>query len=815
MLNLNSSTAPKFTLEKRAVFSEGRRGVRPPAEWHISQTNDDGAIMVSNQAVERKYRNPKRYGDRVNLAQFCGTQIGLKKSAIIQILGGHARDVFDRLVENGLIKIHCETKRNIGLYYCFDPGWSFRDIYNNWVDLELERPESYRDFSRHKMLRWACRIPADDPIPEIIFEAAVEKLAQLGTTEISEINGFLPIGDCVVERTTEVRRAINIYWRARASTDLPFVDDDVVLATFPELGSARDTSLMKHLRHERPSPPPEALSRAWVLGPLRKPLILLLYIAAAKGAQRDALFNFVRAFELVDRHFQVVAPLGTADNANVIEFVLGTFAFGDLQEKVAIGPREEAARSFMIGVMWLNRWVKYSQDNAFDQFICAKLRDRSHFLKQLKEVYGHIRPLGRAKRLKRAAKAAERFVQLQEIAYSRKESICDTAATARRAISQMGDAPYIKFSVYDRVMGPDGSLMSGAQRNDWIAWRRSNAGSVLPDIPANPTELNDGFNVARERCDSSNEAANVDLSSYIFEFVGCAPVVGVDSYDPWYITCAEHATWVAPALLDPEMQEARHKLVRDWHLPFYPSTPSGLLRFGLSDSALFRRMAAKQRTIFPLGQFEMAMRFAHLSLRAVVESFCRSGEFRQMEHRVSRWPTKPSGDDTLFYFTAFRKAGAGDGQPVKRDLFQVSEQTHDEAFELAEAVIAHCHGEIGNLPDIDPPNRLDWKCDRGPYIFSWAGKPLQLSVLLVFLRYLLANTGEQFGFHDFRHAAAKDAKMIGLPMILISDALKHSFSQITEYYASLTPQLIADRSNDDLARRRAEQSRRATYRNVA
>ena len=224
MLNLNSSTAPKFTLEKRAVFSEGRRGVRPPAEWHISQTNDDGAIMVSNQAVERKYRNPKRYGDRVNLAQFCGTQIGLKKSAIIQILGGHARDVFDRLVENGLIKIHCETKRNIGLYYCFDPGWSFRDIYNNWVDLELERPESYRDFSRYKMLRWACRIPADDPIPEIIFEAAVEKLAQLGTTEISEINGFLPIGDCVVERTTEVRRAINIYWRARASTDLPFVD---------------------------------------------------------------------------------------------------------------------------------------------------------------------------------------------------------------------------------------------------------------------------------------------------------------------------------------------------------------------------------------------------------------------------------------------------------------------------------------------------------------------------------------------------------------------------------------------------------------
>lgn len=790
-------------------------GVRPPAEWHISQISDDGAIMVSNQAVERKYRNPERYGDQVNLAQFCGTQIGLKKSAIIQILGGHARAIFDRLVENGLIKIHCETKRNVGVYYCFDPGWSFRDIYNIWVDLELKKPDSYHDFSQFKMLRSACRIPADDPIPEIIFEAAVEKLAQLGTTEICEINAFLPIGDRVVERTTEVRRAIDIHWRARASTDLPFVDDDVVLTTFPNLGSARGTSLMKHLRHERPSPPPEALSRAWVLGPLRKPLILLLYVAAAKGVTRDELLNFVRAFELVDRHFQVVAPKGSANDASVIEFVLGTFAFGDLQEKVAMGPREEASRSFMIGVIWLNRWVKYSQDKEFGEFCCASIPDRSGFLRQVKEVYGHIRPLGRAKRLERAAKAAERFVELQEIAYSRKESICDTAATARRAVSQMGDAPYIKFSVYDRVMGPDGSLMSGAQRNDWIAWRRPGPKSDLPDIPANPRKLDDSFNVARDRRDSPSETESVDLSNYIFEFLGCAPVVGVDSYDPWYITCAEHATWVAPALLDPEMQEVRHKLIRDWYLPFYPSTPSGLLRFGLSDSALFRRMAAKKRTIFPLGQFEMAIRFAHLSLRAVVESFCRSGEFRQMEHRVSCWPTKPSGDDTLFYFTAFRKAGIGDGQPVELDRFQVSEQTHDEAFELAEAVIAHCHGDIGYLPDIDPPSQLDWKCDQGPYIFSWEGRPLQLSVLLVFLRYLLANTGEQFGFHDFRHAAAKDAKMVGLPMIMITDALKHSFAQISEYYASLTPQLIANRSNDDLARRRAEQSKRATYRNAA
>lgn len=802
------------------AFNEEREvPYRLPADWHLSRFSPNGAVEVSNQAVERRYRGSEGWQGRVNLAGLAGKRIGLKRSAIEQIIGQDARHSVSALIRLKLIEEHPETRKGIGKFYWYDPGWSLQDIYDLWVEHSLNKPARHHDFVKYREVRRACRIPADDPVAECVIEAAVEMLADLGTTELTEINAFLPLGRNEIERCQAVRRRLDAFWRRRASTSLPLIDRATVLDEFPGLADARNTNLMTGLSHERPAPPPEALARAWRLGPLRKSLILLLYVAAAKGERRDFVMNLVHSFELIDETFRALRPDGMATDAEDIDFVLGTFVFGHLESKVRMNVREHAARSFMVGVAWLRRWIKHTGGTAFDAFNCAQVSERGVFLSQMREVYSHISAAGRAERLRRSAEAASRYVSLQEIAYMRKESVCDTAATARRAIKEMGDAPCIKFSVYDRVMGPDGSLFSGAQRNDWIIWRRPPTGCGLPEIPERPplfTPL--AVEQGAEENDNAGDLLDlfeVDLDGYIFEFVGCAPVIGGDCYDPWYITCAEHGTWVSPALLDPEMQEARHNLIKAWCLPAYPSTPAGLLRFGTSDSSLFRRTARERRTIFPLGQFELAMRFAHLSLRAAVESFCRSGEFRQMVHRVSRWPTKEKDGVTRYYFSAFKKVANSDGRPDELDEFQVAEQTHDEAFETAEAVIARCYADLGYIPDIDPPSALDWKCEPGPLILSWRGRHLQLASLLVFFRYLLANTGEQFGFHDLRHASAKDARMIGLPMIMIQDSLKHAFPEISAYYASLTPELIASRTEDDLSRRRAEIAKRATYRIAA
>jgi hypothetical protein len=205
---------------------------------------------------------------------------------------------------------------------------------------------------------------------------------------------------------------------------------------------------------------------------------------------------------------------------------------------------------------------------------------------------------------------------------------------------------------------------------------------------------------------------------------------------------------------------------------------------------------------------EMAMRFAHLALRAIVESFCRSGEFRQMQHSRSRWPKSRISGLVRVAFKAIGKVARGQGKPTELEEYPVSEQTHDEAFDLAELIIMFCHRDLGELPDIDPPARFDWKCEPGPHIFSWNGKPLGLASLLDFLRYLLGGTGEMHDFHDFRHAASKEANALGLPMIEIQEALKHSHPSMTHYYASLTAEHIARRTLEDLSRRRSYLARR-------
>lgn len=803
---------PTFDLQP---FNAGRRGL--PPSWHVGQMTIEGSIVVSSQAVDRRNRNPV-YKERTDLAPLRGTSVGLKQSAIEYILGLDSATRFRELVEYGVLREHPETKRGVGRFYQFDPAWTLQDLHDRWVDQHLLEPQGYRDFQRYRHVRRACRIPADDPIPAALFQAAVKALAELGYTDMAEINGFLPLGQDAIERCEEVRKALSEVWRSRTSQDVPHIDRQTVLDTYPELGAAKRTNLMSRLGHESIAPPPDLVGQAWLLGSLRRPLILLLYVLAAKGKRRDEMVGVVHSFRLMEEVFTQVAPGGDPLDQDTIDLVVGTFAFGHLDRKVRPTVREDVARTFMWAVNWLRRWIKGTGGPTLQHFGCAQVTGRPLVLRELRACYAHLRPVAMAERQRRSSEAASRFVTLQEIAYLRKEGVCDTAAVARRAVREMGDAPCVKFSVLDRVIGPDGSLTSGAQRNDWIIWRRPDQGGDLPDIAEAPTyspPQSAQAQPADDGDDGLDEMFAVNLDDYILEFLGSSPVIGANAYDPWYITCMEHCTWMAPAMLHAETQEARHRLMREWCLPSYPSTPAGLLRFGTSDSALFRRMMAKRRTIFPLGQFEMAIRYAHLALRAIVESFCRSGEFRQMEHRKSRWPIENKGGVTQFAFTAFRKMADFEGAHIQMDEYRVSEQTHDEAMILAEAVIARCHAETGQLPDIDPPARVEWKCDAGPQIFSWMGVPLQLSSLLVFLRYLLANTGEQFGFHDFRFASAKDANLVGLPMILIQETLKHAFPRMSEYYAHLTPELIASRTEDDLGRRRADAARRASYRNAA
>ena len=257
---------------------------------------------------------------------------------------------------------------------------------------------------------------------------------------------------------------------------------------------------------------------------------------------------------------------------------------------------------------------------------------------------------------------------------------------------------------------------------------------ALPDDPAPDAPLE--LNWARDVDEHGTRLAPIaDLDRYFFEYLGSSPEIGNQSFEPWFVTMCADGVCVAPARLDPEMQWRRHRLITDWKLPSYPSSPAGLLRFGRDDSVVFRHMAADGRVLVPLFHFEGAMRFAHLGVRSTHESYSRSGEFRQMQHRISMWP----GDENGIFFLGIRKLGdvsdVTDGDrtldpghdlvaPEHRhmDPFRVSESLHNEAFDLAEFVIDFCHKEIGELPDMPPPPAFRHKCTAGPYIFSWAGR---------------------------------------------------------------------------------------------
>ena len=354
------------------------------------------------------------------------------------------------------------------------------------------------------------------------------------------------------------------------------------------------------------------------------------------------------------------------------------------------------------------------------------------------------------------------------VAVSAARSLSDACLEAEREMRGRGRAGAFDFGYDAREVFPNGRWGDGLETTHMRGeWRRELRGRLEAGGAVQGLLLSDplggpavDFDPAAEPIDfsfvsaesggawSGSHADGADAGAGAGDGAGAAAVEGTGRV-PHVLRHFADGVFLSPAGLDEGLLARRLDRMVAERLPAPRYRPAGLMGPDGAEQAALHRDAANAGLVMVCPHALLhGLLFALACALAIVMSFARSGEVRQIIHDEAGWTVVGQGALAADAFWAVPKGQA------ERRRFRLAPLAMRALGVLVEFGLAR--EGLGEVPVCDPARDLDRRCGRGRFVFAFRGSVLSVADLNYLLAFLFAGVA-RVRTHDLRHAAAARA----------------------------------------------------------
>lgn len=797
-----------------AVDPQRRHG--PNWNYHVSQLDPAGRIYLPADVLHPDDGHLPDPSGRVDITGLVGTKVRMNRKGIQRLLGSFK--AIDFLVEVGVFHVSDHANEPWARYYYMDPGDTLKTCYLRWEE-DLPIPVTAHEFRMAKRVRRSCQVEDGHWPPQVVIVGAARVLGPRKSFTRGEVRGLVTLSN---SNAKEVVRAIkeeagkeyiiNCYKAGQRP-----VTEQELAKRVPYLKGVAGTCFDPHLKEEYRSP--DATTRA------RLSTIRIMFPSAATFAYTHA--PSIRLPMLLPRYMRSVARFEAEALANdpsfdptlvaSLEKARDHVAFGKLAISYPPHARDQIVRDTLHVLRRAHSRIRDIDPRGSKKLLQlqpAMLPNQAAFWKRLEEEYGSKRAGQRERRKKVSHRISDRYEKVIDGAAFRIAQISLDGDATRATIDYLEEPEnahlaYWDFEVEDETLSTRGLPVGLLHERLYRCWRVP-AAELSVELERDPSEepppqmwpgasarRNEAHITARSRRKETDgkggqgKPLRLHGTQYIIEFLGVTCAENDQSAEAWYVTLAKHHSLSATGLLDAGQNTLRETLAKKWQLPNQIATAGGLVGFDQRRGRIARVASQTdrpvKRTFVPIEELEHALRLAGHGLDCVIQTWCRSGEFRQQTEYKEDWDPQP--DQTQFGWRCIPKLAPGAPIPDPLPFIGVSNDTREEAMNLAAICVRRCHPG-GHIPDVVPIGTLAWKCRPQPYIFSCGSRMVDAKTLNYALRLLFANIGE-FRFHDFRHAGSNRSRNDGKSLTEIRAGLRSRRMANADYYSELSPLQIA------------------------
>lgn len=781
-----------------------------------------GPIMASTMSLGiRVFPDNRR--TMIDIAAFRGEQIPVTHRLAALLLGTHKTHIGD-LVDEGLL-IHAGIDRGRSRdFVMIDPSWQLLDVYDRWT-AELELPYEYAEFAKFDRICTLCKVPADYPTPGIVIDGLFQRLAEIGLFGRREANMFITFNKV---RWIGIKTGLN----ARLATfcsrrpDVPILNVtlDMFRQSLPEpIASAPRTCFERVVDQEgieddgtdygREPPCSRVRAQVWRLKELFEFGSLYALLSAGQMRRQEQLSDHLTIIARVEEIVRAHAP-GVRWTNDVFVEALHAYAI-DCTTRPNDTPfvRDITVRLWRVFVWRVTSYLRQQPmgvSAALEPYVPRRFRLSYEFRRELKERYGHLRAVGRAKRKLMSHQAMLELDAIVDATANRRDELRAMGVAVRKEMDDLAvDENSRDVGVTMPILDGRGNLAGGTQTVWLRVWRLDAARSSLGM---------GSWRRERNKLDGGDE--DEDEGAYDFETATARPEFIVEhlrteavgphaARNPYMFELDRLFVASSPASLPDAMKEARHQAIATRGLPGAQPTAAGTISFDMWRARIKRSGAKVGRHFVALEAIEYGMRLAHHALDCVNQSFNRPHEVRQQ--RVTGWEEIDLPEELGDHEPWHKQMVVGKVQ-ARQDLMEVvpvaltiRESSLNEAIDICELHMRYAG--LDRFPVMQAPGDFRWKCPPGKFVFSSNGVIVSRWQLTVLVDYLFVGWPD-FALYDFRHANAEDAALDHVHPQLIKLLLGQRSLESAVYYSKLDEWAQEFVNGENLRRRMESQDDR-------